>query len=113
MKKIKPLRYSAQIGEEITIAVTPIGVGVFVAASLDGVTLTPAPDRPNAPRFLFAIGGPVGTSHFVEMEFSFPQAGAGARYDVAVSGSNGGSDSFTVSKNDAVKDKGLRFKATD
>ena len=112
MQKIKPLRYSARIGEKITIAVTPIGVGVFVAAALDGAVLTAEPDSPNAPRFEFDISGPAGTSHFVEMEFSFPQAGAGARYDVKVSGSNGGSDNFTVSKDDAVKDKGLRFKAT-
>ena len=117
MQKIKPLRYSAQIGEEITIVVTPISVGAFVAAALDGQTLidTETLARPagvgTTPRFKFNITGPLNTSHFVEMEFSFPQADAAARYDVVVSGSNGGSDNFTVRRDDSVKDKGLRFKA--
>jgi hypothetical protein len=111
MRKIKPLRYTAQVGEQINIVVTPVGMGVFVAAALDGNPLTPT-NPTTAPDFQFSIGGPVDSTHFVEMEFSFPGAGSGARYDVAVSGSNGGSDSFTVSKDDSVKDKGLRFKAT-
>lgn len=116
MQKIKPLRYSAQIGEEITIEVTPISVGAFVAAALDGERLidTETLARPagfgTTPRYKFTITGPVDTMHFVEMEFSFPQADAAARYDTVVSGSNGGSDSFTVSRDDSVKDKGLRFK---
>jgi len=111
MQKIKPLRYAAQIGEQIEIGVTAVGVGVFVAAALDGNPLTLIDPNTTA-RYQFPIVGPVGSTHFVEMEFSFPGAGPAARYDVEVSGSNGGSDSFTVSKDDAVKDKGLRFKAT-
>ena len=111
MKKIQALRYTAKIGEEISILVTPTGTAAFVAASLDGHTFAPIPKTTNAPKYKFIINRPVGRTHFVEMEFSFPQAGAGAKYDVSVSGSDGnGSDSFSVGRDDSVKDQFLRFK---
>jgi hypothetical protein len=112
MQKIQSLRYTANLSEEIDIAVTPTGTAAFVAASLDGHTLSPLPNTDNAPEYKFLINRPVGKTHFVAMEFSFPQAAAGAKYDVSVSGSNGGSDTFKVSATDAVKDVILRFKVT-
>lgn len=110
MQKIQALRYTAKIGEEISILVTPTGTGVFVAASLDGHTFSPIPNTANAPKYKFIINRPLGRTHFVEMEFSFSQAGAGAKYDVSVSGSDGGSDSFTIGRDDSVKDQFLRFR---
>jgi len=110
MKKIEPLRYTAQIGEEIDIVITATGTAPLIGASLDGHTFSPFSGIGTTPRYKFIINRPLGRTHFVEMEFSFPQAGAGAKYDVAVSGSNGGSDNFSVGKDDPVKDQFMRFR---
>jgi hypothetical protein len=110
MKKIEPLRYTAQVGEEIDIVVTPTGTAPLVAASLDGHTFSPISGVGTAPRYKFIVNRPQGRTHFVEMEFSFPQAGPGAKYDVALSGSNGGSDDFSVGRDDAIKDQFMRFR---
>ena len=110
MQEIEPLRYTVVNGETIDIIVTPTGTGAFVAASLDGTTMSPIAGSDNAPHFKFVANRPVGRTHFVAMEFSFPGAGDNAKYDTAISGSNGGSAKFTISKNDSVKDPVLRFK---
>ena len=110
MQEIEPLRYTVVGGEQIDVVVTPIGTGVFVAASLDGHTLSPIPGTNAAPHYKFIVNRPVGRTQFLAMEFSFPQAGKAAKYDVSVSGSHGGLASFTISRDDAVKDPILRFK---
>lgn len=112
MQEIEPLKYTALVGEVIDVVVTPTGTGVFVAASLDGHTLSPLPGTSTAPHYRFVVNRPVGRTHFLAMEFSFPGAGKGAKYDVSVSGDHGGSASFTISKEDSVKDPFLRFKVT-
>ena len=113
MQEIEPLKYTVVLGEVIDVVVTPTGTGVFVAASLDGHTLSRLPGTNNAPHFRFIVNRPVGRTHFLELEFSFPGAGPGARYDTAISGDHGGSAGFTISKEDSVKDPFLRFKITN
>jgi hypothetical protein len=112
MKEIEPLRYTALVGETIDVVVTPTASGAFVAASLDGHTLSFMPGSDNAPHYRFVINRPVGRTHFLGMEFSFPESAKGAKYDVAVSGSGGGTATFDVSNEDSVKDPFLRFKVT-
>ncbi len=112
MQEIEPLKYTAALGEMIDIIITPTGTGVFVAASLDGHTLSPLPGTGNAPKYRFVINRPPGRTHFLAFEFSFPGAGKGAKYDVAIAGDQGGTASFVSKKEDAVKDPFLRFKVT-
>jgi hypothetical protein len=112
MQEIEPLKYTAQIGEVIDVVVTPTGTGAFVAASLDGHTLSPMPGTETAPHYRFVINRPVGRTDFLAMEFSFPGNEKGARYDVTITGDHGGSATLTVSVNNAVKDPILRFKVT-
>ena len=110
MTEVEPLKYTVELGETIDVVVTPTATGVFVAASLDGHTLSPLPGTGTAPHYRFLANRPIGRTHFLAMEFSFPGAGKGAKYDTAITGSHGGSASFTISKDDSVKDPFLRFK---
>ena len=112
MQEIEPLKYLVELGETIDVIVTPTVTGVFVAASLDGHTLSPLPGTNTAPHYRFLVNRPIGRTHFLAMEFSFPGADKGAKYDTAITGSHGGSASFTISKDDSVKDPFLRFKVT-
>jgi hypothetical protein len=111
MKTINSVQYEVSSGETVTIKVTPTGVGVFVAASLDGHTFSPLPGTANTtPTFTFIANRPVGRTHFVMMEFSFPGAPNTAKYDVLISGGGGGTGTFTIKKTTAVKDPLIRFK---
>jgi hypothetical protein len=112
MQEVEPLKYTVVVGEVIDVVVTPTGTGVFLAASLDGHTLSPLPGTETAPNYRFLVNRPVGRTHFLAMEFSFPGAATRAKYDVAVSGDHGGSAGFAISKDDSVKDPFLRFKVT-
>jgi hypothetical protein len=111
MKTINSVQYEVAPGEVITIMVTPTGVGVFVAASLDGHTLAPLPGTAaTTPTYTFTANRPIGRTHFVMMEFSFPGAPNTAKYDVVITGSEGGSGTFTIKKTTAIKDPIIRFK---
>src|SRR5262245_47410346 len=111
MNQINQVKYEASLGEIVSIKVTPVQVGVFVAASLDGHTLAPLNGATNTPTYSFAVNRPLGRTHFVMMEFSFPGAPSGAKYTVDIS-SNSGDDVFTfvIKKSSAVKDPIIRFK---
>jgi len=111
MQETEPAIYTVEPGESIEISVTAVGTGVFVAASLDGKTLARLPGSNNAPRYRF-VAGPLGRVHVVQMEFSFPQAKAGSRYDVAITGDRGGSAKFTIRESSALKDPSLEFSVT-
>jgi hypothetical protein len=111
MHETEPAIFTVEAGETIDIRVTAIGTGVFVAASLDGHTLSPLPGSNNAPHYRF-VAGPAGTVHVLGMEFSFPQANAGSRYDVSITGDRGGSASFTIRESSALKDVSLEFTVT-
>lgn len=112
MNQIDSFKYEADSGEVVTIKVTPTSVGAFVAASLDGHTFAPLPATASTtPTFNFTVNRPVGRTHFVMMEFSFPGAPNAAKYDVAISGSSGGGTfGFVVKKTTALKDPVIRFK---
>lgn len=112
MNETEPAVYTVEAGETIDVSVTPVGTGVFVAASLDGHTLSRLPGSNNAPRYRF-VAGPVVTVHILGMEFSFPGANAGSRYDVSISGSLGGSARFTIRENSALKEVTLEFTVTE
>ena len=109
MQETEPAMYNVSVDEVVDIRVTPIGTAVFVAASVDGGTLAPLSGSNNAPHYRFVARGPVGTDHVLGMEFSFPGAKKGSRYDVAICGSDGGSASFTIGVNNAIKDPFLTF----
>jgi len=111
MHETEPAIYTVEPGEHIDIRVTPSGTGVFVAAGLDGQTLARLPGSDNAPSYRF-VAGAIGRVHIVQMEFSFPQANAGSRYDVAITGDRGGSASFTIRESSALKDPSLEFSVT-
>lgn len=108
MHETEPAIYTVETGETIDVNVTAVGAGVFVAASLDGATLSRLAGSDNAPRYRF-VAGSVGTIHILGMEFSFPQAAPGSRYDVTITGSRGGSASFTIRESSALKDVSLEF----
>ena len=110
MKKINSVQYEVALGEVITIKVTPVGVGIFIAASLDGHTLSALPNPPATPTYIFTANRPVTRTHFVMMEFSFPSAPNTSKYDVQITGSGGGSGAFTIKKTTAIKDPIIRFK---
>ena len=111
MQETEPGIYTVEAGETIDIRVTAIGTGVFVAAGLDGHTLSRLPGSNNAPRYRF-VAGPAGTIHVLQMEFSFSQPNAGSRYDVSITGDQGGSASFTIRESSALKDPSLEFTVT-
>ena len=110
MNQINSFRYEVTTGETVTMVVTPVNVGVFVAASLDGHTFSPLPGGGATPTFVFTVTKPVGRSHFVMMEFSFPGAPNTAQYRVDLTGSNGGAFTFAIKKTSAIKDPIIRFK---
>ena len=112
MHETEPLKYTAMIGETIDVIATPTGTGVFIAASLDGHTLGPLAGSISAPHYKFLINRPVGRTHFLAMELSFPGGVAGAKYDISVTGDHGGSAAFTINKDDSVHDPFMRFKVT-
>ena len=106
MKKIDPGQFEVAHGEEITIKVTPFGVGPFVAAARAGKSLTPDPYTMNTkPTFKFTAN----ESSVVKMEFSFPGAPATAKYVTVIKGSEGGESQFTIKRNGAIKDPELEF----
>jgi hypothetical protein len=113
MQETEPAMYDVAAGETIDVTVTAIGTGVFVAASLDGNTLSPLPSSANAPHYRFAADGPAGTGHILAMEFGFPQANNGSRYDVSLTGDRGGSAGFTIKESDSIKDPFLTFTVTN
>jgi hypothetical protein len=113
MQETEPAMYNVAVGETIDINVTPIGTGVFVAASLDGHTLSRLPGSDNAPHYRFVADGPVGTAHILGMEFSFPQANQGSRYDVSITGDHGGSAGLKIKESDPIKDPFLTFTVTN
>src|SRR5205807_4980440 len=96
MQETEPAMYNVAVGETIDIKVTPIGTGVFVTASLDGQTLSPLTGSSTAPHYRFVADGPVGAGHIMAMEFSFPEANEGSRYEVSITGDRGGSARFTI-----------------
>lgn len=112
MQETEPAIYSVAVGEVINVTVIPTGTGVFIAASLDGNTLSPLPGGGNTPHYRFVVGMPVGGAHLLGMEFSFPGNNPGSKYDVSITGSHGGSAAFTISNDDSVKDPFLTFNVT-
>ena len=114
MKKDDISRYEVATGETITIKVTPKNgvTGNFVAAVLDSQTFSPQPGTAaTAPTYVFKASKPVGRTHFVMMEFSFPGAPKNAEYDVEIKGSAGGdTGEFVIDQNTGVKDPEIRFK---
>lgn len=106
MKKIDAGQFEVARGEEITITVTPNGVGPFVAASRAGKSLTPDPDTMDTrPTFKFTAD----KSSVVKMEFSFPGAPSSAKYVTVIKGSEGGQSQFTIKRTGAIKDPTLEF----
>lgn len=107
MKKINAGKYHVASGETITIEVTPVGVGPFVAAARDGEVLLPESGTEDTkPTFIFTVD----SSSIVKMEFSFPGAPATARYDTAITSSEGGDPGgFTIKRNASIKDPNIRF----
>jgi hypothetical protein len=113
MKKIDPFKYEVKLGEAITIKVTPTGVGVFVAANLDGHTISPLPGTgTTAPTYAFTVNRPVGRTHFLMMEFNFPGAPKTAKYVVEITSAAPGSDKggFTIKQTSPIQDPVVRFR---
>jgi hypothetical protein len=121
MQETEPGIFAVAPGEIINIDVTPIGTGVFVAASLNGDTLSPSSGANTAPHYQFEAEGPVGTVHVLAMEFSFPEGDNSGfskpdevpRYEFSISGDQGGSSSFVVRENSPIKDPFFEFTVTN
>lgn len=107
MKKDNAFKYEVSSGETITIEVTPVEVGAFVAAARDGQTLKPQPGTEDTrPTYVFTVDD----TSIVKMEFSFPGAPATARYDTVITGSGGGdTGGFTIKQTASIKDPAIRF----
>jgi len=111
MEQIDEGTYQVTLHEIVTLEITPIEVNPdFIAASLDGTTLT-SPVGPN-PVFKFTVIKAPPLTHFVMFEASFPGAPPEARFDVEVSGSEGGNFMFSIAKADGVHDPVVRFRVT-
>src|SRR5262249_49158723 len=107
MKEINAGKYQVAAGEQITIKVTPVSVGPFVAAARDGNVMRPEPGTENTnPIYVFTVNA----SSIAKMEFSFPGAPATAKYDVVITGSGGGdTGGFTILQTASIKDPNIRF----
>jgi hypothetical protein len=80
--------YRVVVGEEVTIAVTPVGVAPLVVASVDGRTLDNVGST-NQPAFGFTVLA--GPEHAVVLRFDFPpDASDDSHYITEVHGSKGG-----------------------
>ncbi len=93
MKQENPYRYSVDIGEEVTIAVTPMdgASGERVTAAVDADVLENK-GEPAKPVFKFTAKKASKERHFVKMSFSFiPGNQNSANFEVRFEGSNGGS----------------------
>src|SRR5437763_730185 len=109
MNQLDDFTYQVTLHENVTIEVTPIQVNLnFIAASLDGTTLT-SPVGPQ-PIYKFTVIKAPPLTHFVMFEASFLGAPDEARFDISVSGSNGGNFTFSIAKEDGVHDPVVRFR---
>jgi hypothetical protein len=107
MKEIDAGEYHVSAGEQVTIAVTPVGVAALVAAARDGAVMSPQPGTATTtPTYVFTVN----KSSIVKMEFSFPNAPATAKYNVVITGSGGGdTGGFTILQTASIKDPNIRF----
>jgi hypothetical protein len=111
MNKINKFLYTVVKGETATIKIsfTPASKsGSFQVLTLDGETLNPSG---SPPEYAFTVTKDVDQEHTVIMDFTFmPDAPDDAKYDVEVSGSEGGDSTFSVSKTDPTPDPAVRFR---
>lgn len=109
MKKLNKFTYEVSLHENVTIEVTSVQVNPnFFAASLDGTDLTSPPGPTLIYKFTVIKAPPL--THFVMVEASFTGAPDTARFDLQVSGSNGGSFKLSIAKTAGVHDPVIRFR---
>jgi len=110
MTKNNDFEYRVRKGERVKIKISfkPASQsGSFAVLTLDGQTLhgsgSPA-------TYEFTVVKDVQHEHTLIMDFTFmPDAPANAQYDVEVSGSNGGTFNFAVTKSDPIHDPAVVF----
>jgi len=111
MNKINKFLYTVVKGESVTIEIsfTPASKsGSFPVLTLDGETLDPSG---SPTEYDFTVTKDIDHEHAIIMDFTFmPDAPNDARYDVEVSGSEGGVFTFSVNKTDPTPDPTVRFR---
>ncbi len=96
-----PTSYTVENDEVVTIRVVASKVGEFAVAALDGGTLDPIGTAPL--KYRFTATKSTGANHFAVIFFHFPNSAPNdAKYEVAVTGSNGGGvfSADTIRKSD-------------
>ena len=113
MKRVsrRKRRYYVQPGEAVTMEINPVGTTGLVTAVQNGVKLKNLGSN-DAQKFKFTASTTENSLHFLVIEFSFAGAGTDtARYELVLSGSNGGSysDFTAIAQSTPIKDPIFRF----
>jgi hypothetical protein len=110
MKKISRGVYEVAPGEAVTMKFTPVEVGEeFVAVAVDGEALQSSGGT--TPTFTFTASTTVGERHFAKIECDFPEdTPETARFDMILSGSNGGSFPRAIENSDPIHDPEFEFR---
>jgi hypothetical protein len=92
MRRKSAVRFEVTKGESITITVTPISVGAFVAAACNGAPLVDQSPTKKHFQFEFDVTSKVGEVEAVAIAFQFMGSEpASARYEVTISSDDGSS----------------------
>jgi hypothetical protein len=110
MIKNNDFEYKVKKGERVKIKIsfTPASQsGSFAVLTLDGQTLN---GSGSPTTYEFTVVKDVEHEHTVIMDFTFmPDAPDSAQYNVEVSGSNGGTFTFAITKLDPIQDPAVVF----
>jgi hypothetical protein len=104
-----PKTFTVKAGEDILINITPVQIGDFCVASLDGASLTPISTNPLT--YKFNVGKKEGLMHTLAIECNFPgDAPSSARYEVTINHSDTPISRFVITKSDPNNPFFLTFK---